>query len=71
MLTETSIRSWGTGVGGKGRGKALSEPMWVTETSPQNMHLTSKPAQGQKKPLNVTVGNSDPNHCLTQVLEPA
>lgn len=44
--------------------------LWVTKASPQSKQLTPTPAQGQGKTLNVTPGNSNLSHCLTQVLEP-
>lgn len=46
LLTETSIRSWGTVVGTRDRGRAVVKPMRVTETSSQSKQLTPRPAQG-------------------------
>lgn len=70
LLTETSIRSWGTVVDRRDAARALVKPMWVTETSSQSKQLAPRPAETQGKTLNVTVGDSDPNHDLTQTFEP-
>lgn len=70
LLTETSIRSWGTMVDRRHGARDLVRPMWVTETSSQSKQLTSRPARGQGKTLNLTVRDSNPNHYLTQTDEP-
>jgi len=70
LLTETSIRSWGTVMDTRDGARAPVKPMWVTETSSQSKQLAPRPAQGQGKTLNVIVGDSDPNHYLTQTFEP-